>query len=212
MNKQLEDMDIADLRKMAKVLNIPAERTWDKAAFLHAIDRNRKGRALARLVIEEDEEIAPGYVRIRIYKDEQGSDSPVPVLINRFQTRLPRDVLIDVPREVLEVLNNSTHLVTVKVTDKSGVDVTTTRAVRTYNYDKVGESSGKSGAVSPLVDPQSQGYREQFRALFRRWPTHAQERDFKDAMMARTAREAGLFDSESLDALSTSKEAKKLEQ
>lgn len=205
---KLEDLDIADLRKLAKVNKIPTEKTWDKEAYIKALNNRRKGRTLARLVRDEDEEIPPGFVRIRIMKDSSGSESPVPVCINTFQTRIPRDVMVDVPNEVVEVLKNSTEVKTVQGTDKFGKEVTTTQTVRAYPFEILGQRAGESGAVRPSGNVASQSIREKYRDLFGRWPRADQQRKFQDIMITKRAKESGLFDNDELEALTSANNSK----
>lgn len=201
--QKLEEMDIGQLRKLAKIANVPLDKTDDKETIVHKLNRNRGGRAQARMVFDENDPIPAGYVRIKIWKGQDGSEGPVPVAINRFQARLPRDIPLDVPREVLEVLNNSVDIQTRTTQDKEGRDTTTTVKVRAYSFEVLGQGEiVKGGVIRPLADPQRYGLRTQFRDLFGRWPRGEEERKFREAMMASAAKKAGMFDDDTINALS----------
>lgn len=183
----LNELTIAELRQQAKALKIEADRDWDKSMFIAAIDARRKDRAICRIVNDETLPIRPGFSRIMIPKGSLGSTSPVSIQINRFKTTIPRDVVVDVPTEVLEVLNNSQEVGTEDVTTADGRTVTALKAIKSYPYMHYGTQKGESTLIKGGNSQATQSLREKFRSIFGRWPRNAQFKAFRDQYMSEVA-------------------------
>lgn len=183
----LNELSIAELRQQAKALRIETEKDWDKSMFVAAIDARRKSRAICRIITDESAPIPPGFSRIMIPKGAMGSSSPVSIQLNRFKTTLPRDVVVDVPTELLEILNNSHEVGTEEIQTPDGRYVTKLVNQKSYPYMHYGTTKGKSGLIKGGNAPATQSLREKFREIFGRWPRNAQFKAFRDDWMAKMA-------------------------
>lgn len=167
----LDSLSIADLRKLAAVMKITHQKDWTTEDFHEAINARRKHAKVARLVHDENDPIPTGFARIKMHLTPSGSDSPLDARVNMFYTMIPRDVLVDVPREIRDIIRNSTEVVTREVTDKeTGHRVVKTFEVQCYSFDQYGESMGDSGAIKGINDPREQSLRVKYRDIYGRWP------------------------------------------
>jgi hypothetical protein len=166
----LETYEIADLRKLAAVMKIDAQKTWTKEDYISAINTRRQRQAVSRVVFDENAPIPPGFCRLRLPLTPQGTDTPLTVRVNNFPTTIPRDVLVDVPREVRDLIRTSKEPVTREVMDKDGNKKVQTFEIPSYPFEQVGESMGESGAVKGMTDPKEQRIRETYRDSYGKWP------------------------------------------
>ena len=166
----LETYEIADLRRLAAVMKIDAQKTWTKEDYISAINTRRQRQAVSRVVFDENAPIPPGFCRLRLPLTPQGTDTPLTVRVNNFPTTIPRDVLVDVPKEVRDLIRTSKEPVTREVMDKDGNKKVQTFEIPSYPFEQVGESMGESGAVKGMTDPKEQRMRESYRDTHGRWP------------------------------------------
>ena len=166
----IETYSIADLRRHASVMKIEAAKEWTKEDYIKAINARRKKAAVSRIVNDPDEPIPPGFVRIKLPLSPSGSDSPLDVRVNTFYTSIPRNVLVDVPREIRDTIRNSKEPVTREVLDKDGNRVVRTFEVPSYAFEQHGETPGESGCVKPGCDMREQSLRERYKEIYGRWP------------------------------------------
>ena len=167
--------DIADLRRTAAVLKINAEKDWKKEDYITAINTRRKKEVVAKVVYDADEPIPQGFVRIKLPLTMSGSDSAIPVRVNNFVTIIPRNLLVDVPKEIRDQLRSSTECVTREVVDKEGRTAMKTFEVPCQPFEQHGESMGESGAIRPMTDVKEQRIREQYLMLYGKWPRRTSE-------------------------------------
>lgn len=176
---ELDTLSIAELRKLAAVMKIQAQREWSTSDFVDAINARRKSAKVARLVDEDEQEnieIPTGFARIRIHLTPGGSDSPLDVRVNNFYTSIPRGVLVDVPKEIRDTIRNSTEPVTREVIDKvTGLPKIQTTETQCYSFDDYGQSPGISGAVRGMADEKEYSLRVKYRDLYGAWPRRQSE-------------------------------------
>lgn len=105
----LEQLDIAELRKAAKALNIEARRDWVKEDFVRAIQDKQRQTTAAPVVFNPDLAPKPGYARIVMHRDPTPGhkNSPVQVGVNGRLLHIPRGVQVDVPIPFINVLNDA---------------------------------------------------------------------------------------------------------
>lgn len=184
-----EHMTMQELRKLATAYGIRAARDWDKTDFVNAINtRRNRHQALANVVMNTSKGPAPGYARISINNSETGSNLPVPVSVNNLVLKIPRDVAVDVPLEVVEVLNNSKT--PVRARDAEGRMVW--KDVLSYPFQLIAHTPGvamKNGkpVVRGSSDPKNHSLREKFCEIYERWPKNAEFKEFKDQHMRHRA-------------------------
>jgi hypothetical protein len=194
----LEDMKLQDLRKLATSYQIKARIDWSKEDFINAINnRRQRHQAVAELAFDPNRPPAPGKARILIHNSQTGSNHPVPVNVNNYFALIPRDVLVDVPTEVLECLNNSKTPVRKKdpsgKVNSEGKPVLVWGDVPSYPYSLVaGPTPGvamKNGVpmVRSSTNKQKHSLKEKFREIYQRWPKREEFKKFTDAAMSRKA-------------------------
>lgn len=167
--------DIASLRRLASVMKIEAQRTWDKDDYIKAINTRRKGEGVCRVVYDESSEIPRGFCRIRLPLTPNGTDTPLTISVNKFSTTIPRNIVVDVPKEIRDQLRASTEPVTREGFNDKGEKVVKTVLVPSQPFEQLGEQVGESGLVKPSNDPKEQRVRERYKEEYGRWPRRLDE-------------------------------------
>ena len=108
-----------------------------------------------------------------------------------------RDVLLDVPSEVVENLNNSVEVGTKEVQTPDGKVRSVLTNIKSYPYMLFGFTPGDSGLIRGGNNPATQSLREKFRDIFGKWPKNEQFKAFRDQRMAEIA--AQEFSKEEVD-------------
>ena len=174
----LEGKTIAELRKIAKAANITGSREWTAEDFKRAIYSRRSNKVAARVVDDPSTPIPPGYARIQIAASD-GDEGPVTCLLNKFTTTIPRDVIVDVPYEVVDTcLGNSTKENPKKRKSSNGQDYTHVQHVKAYQYTEYGRNDSVS-VVPTTRSLEAQSIREKYKEIFGKWPKRAQQDDFE---------------------------------
>jgi hypothetical protein len=205
-----EDMSMQDLRKLATAYGIRANRDWNKDDFVAAINtRRNRHQSLANVVMDANRGPAPGYARISINNTESGNNLPVPVSVNNLVLKIPRDIPVDVPLEVVEVLNNSKT--PVRARNHEGQLVW--KDVLSYPFQVLAYTPGvatRNGkpVVKGSSDPKNHSLREKFKEIYERWPKNAEFKEFKDQHMRH---KAGLAIASETSAGSAAEVARKIE-
>lgn len=107
-------LDIADLRRLAKILNITAQRDWTKSDYAAAIQKHQADEHTASLaILVGGNAPKPGHSRILIHRDPSPGhkNGPVHVVLNGHIFSIPRGVEVDVPTPFVEVLANARTIV-----------------------------------------------------------------------------------------------------
>lgn len=207
-NTNPENMTIQELRKMATSLGIKAQRDWDAEDFIMAINNRRKRESLVEVVPDREVGPKPGHARIIIHNTETGSNHPIPVSINNYVCRIPRDVEVDVPLEVLEVLNNSKTPIQIKDpkggTNPDGSPKRVWKEVPSYPFQLLQMTPGI--ARYPNGTRKVRPYNEakhnlklKYREIYGKWPRRAEYKAFQQMHMERQATKA--MDAEEAEAL-----------
>jgi hypothetical protein len=209
-DQRVEDMSIQELRKLATAYGIRAQRDWSKEDFVAAINtRRNRHQGLANVVMDRNTGPAPGYARIRLHNTESGSNLPVPVSVNNLVLKIPRDIEVDVPLEVVEVLNNSKTPVRARNSEGQMV----WRDVLSYPFTLLQMSPGvamRNGkpVVKGSSDPKNHSLREKFKEIYERWPKNEEFKEFRDQHMRH---KAGLAIAAETSAASAAEVARKIE-
>jgi hypothetical protein len=210
-----EELDIRDLRKLATSYGIRAQRTWVREDFITAINNRRNSNeSLVDVVYDDSRNPAPGHARITIQSPEMGSTLPIPVAVNNYVCRIPRDVTVDIPIEVMEALNNSKTPVRVK-DPKGGVDQQGNpklvwRDVLSYPFQVHAMTPGTARypngmlKIKPSANPAKHSLKLKYREIYKRWPKREQLRKFEEMHMERMAEKA--FNTEDVALAKKSKE------
>lgn len=192
-----EDMEMPQLRQLAVSFGIKAQRDWKREDFLHAINNRRnKQESLVDLVQDDSRAPQPGHARILIHNTQTGSNHPVPVSVNNYQCRIPRDTVVDVPLEILEALNNSKTPLRVK-DPKGGVGPDGSpkmvwKDVPSYPFQFIAATPGiarhanGSQKVRPY-SPAKHSLKLKYREIYGKWPKRAEFKKFQEMHMERAA-------------------------
>lgn len=186
----LESLDIASLRKYAKLMRITAQRDWQREDYVAAI-KTKQDAANVALVFDNSTAPAPGHARIRIERDPTPGhrNSPVPAAVNGRIWLVPRGIEVDVPLPVVEVLKNSVSNQYRQVEGGNAsqpMGVFKEEEVRTYPFQVLAVTPG--GAFLNPHDQRSANYERRlaFHKAFGRWPTDG---ELKEAMRAKIVKD-----------------------
>lgn len=103
----VESLDMADLRRMAKILGITSQRDWKKEDYVKALkDQRSKDVPLAQT---QGSGPQPGYARVLVHRDPTPghANKPLHVAVNGHIFGVPRGVEVDVPIPHIEALANA---------------------------------------------------------------------------------------------------------
>lgn len=172
----LAALDMASLRKAAKLLGIAAQRDWGKEDFVRAI-QDKQNQTDAEYVFDNSNAPKPGYARILIHRDPTPGhkNTPIHTSVNGRIFQVPRGLECDVPLPIVEALKNAITLVTRRKTsddgDKPGAFVDEPQL--SYPFQVVSVTPGE---YKNSNDGRAASYerRKAFHDRFGRWPTAAE--------------------------------------
>lgn len=185
-NKPTNDLTIQEARRMCTALGITSQRDWTLDDFRAAIDNKRKGNKIVEVVVDTSTNPPPGHARIKLHNNSAGQNIPVPVALNRYIVKIPRDVIVDVPLELLENLRHSTNpSISSKTDPQTGETIKETRYDPAYPFDLYGITPGIAKYANGVQkikgssDPERYGLRVLYKATFGRWPKREEFKEFK---------------------------------
>lgn len=198
MSSDLNSMDIGELRKTAAAYNITAQRTWKTEDYIRAIDGKRKTSAIVE-VAEEGSAIPPGHARIKILATDENRH-PVIANVNNYPVSVPRDVEVNIPLEVLEVLNNASRPRSKKVKDLDAPGGTRWELYEqpTHHIQVFGMTPGvakyKNGKrkIVPSMNEEKYRLREKFKEVYGKWPSRAEFGKWKEQHMVEAFKKSSL--------------------
>lgn len=171
---QIDDLDMAALRRAAKMLGIKAEPKWTKTDFINEIKRYQKAEEL----VVEDLSNAParGFARIVIHRDPTPGhkNTPIHAGVNGLILQIPRGKEVDVPIPFLEVLKNSVSAQPQLVDAGDARNPSGTyKDVDSMSYPFQILAVTPGANFKNNHDNRSSNYarREEFEKKFGRWPT-----------------------------------------
>lgn len=106
----VDGLEIGELRKAAKALGIPAERTWVKKDFIEAIQKKQnESGGVMNFMPNAGDAPAPGYARLVIHRNPAPGhkNTPIHVGFNGMLYQIPRGINVDVPKEFIGVLKDA---------------------------------------------------------------------------------------------------------
>lgn len=184
----LADLKIADLRRVAKLLRINAQRDWVTEDFVRAIKDKQDQHTAPSLVFDNALAPKPGYARIVIHRDMTPGhkNTPVHAGVNGWIFQIPRGIEVDVPKEIVEALQNARSIVTSQDKDETtGRTETKDSMVQSYPFQVLAISPGK--ATNPVDNRAASAARRQaFCDKFGRYPTSG---ELQEAMKHQIARQ-----------------------
>lgn len=209
----LNNIHFGKLKALAKSYGVKAQRDWQRADYLTAIQEKQGAGVAPDLSTldessEADQLIAdyslpvnrttaaaatgapkPGYARIILHKDPtpQHANSHVQVGLNGKYYSVPRGVAVDIPIPYLGVLRDAVHKVRrqIKEPDSSNLDgVFTEEDILSYPYQIVSLTPG--GKFVNLEDQRSNSAnrRAAFHKAIGRWPTDGELIEWEKAKIA----------------------------
>ena len=188
----IDQLDIAELRKAAKVLNIEARRDWGKEDFVRAIQEKQSRKTAAPIVFNENLGPKPGYARIVLHRDPTPGhkNSPVQVGVNGRLLHIPRGVQVDVPIPFVHVLNNANTTILRQYADatrENPAGVYKDEETSSYPYQLIAMTPG--GDFSNPQDSRSvkARRRQSFADKFGRYPTSGELKEWLSAKINKEA-------------------------
>lgn len=182
----LESLDIASLRKYAKLMRIASQRDWQREDYVEAIKTKQAAQNVA-VVFDSSNAPAPGHARVLIHRDPSpgAKNSPIQLGVNGRIIHIPRGIEVDVPIPFIEVLKNSKGQRPVQDESPSSNAPT-----GTYKWEEVTSYPFQVTAITPggqftnPHDSRSANWerRKAFHKAFGRFPTDG---ELKEAMRAK---------------------------
>lgn len=177
----LNGKTIAELKKMAQALNIMGRPTWSDEDYRRAIVNRQKNKIVASVVSDMASPIPEGFCRIEIGKssNDPTGGAPVQCLVNDFCTIIPRGVIVDVPIEIVDgsLANSTDYLTERKTNPHTGFDEEVRVQIQAFPFREYGRTPGQS-VIKSLIKEDKMSIRNQYRALYGRWPSRLQEAEF----------------------------------
>jgi hypothetical protein len=169
-----ENLSLEKLRKYCSFYRIPISNTASKEEVVEAIKGKMKGRDIA-VVAEAGNMPAPGWARIELQRDPSpgSSNRPVYVAVNGYRITVPRGVTVDVPKKIVDVLNDAKEWKLVENHDEP------LNSPKRYIRQPVLSYPFQVHAITPGPDPRPgyekskmahYGPRKEFHDMFGRWP------------------------------------------
>ncbi|MEM4546460.1 MAG: Rho termination factor N-terminal domain-containing protein [Nitrososphaerota archaeon] len=188
--ERLQEYSISELRRLASsYYRIRINRDWEKEDIIQAIMKARAKNTYASPAIGDMP--PPGRARIRIFADSSGvgsPKSPVYVCVNGYEVLIPREVPVDVPIEVLNVLREARAEIPASI---ESIDFTNPEAMKSAYFRKelivyypleVIATNPLPGGKGILSVNQRSGkiekYRERFLEEYGYWPSDQELREF----------------------------------
>lgn len=195
-NEQLdaiESLDIGQLRRAAKLLNIAAEKTWGKADFVDAIRTAQSQEQLINAVFDQSKGPKPGFARVLIHRDPTPghSNGPVHLGLNGRIIAVPRGGEFDIPLPFVEVLKNAVTTVT-RQTEQASRDNPTGLFLEepqtSYPFQVI---AATPGPFQNGHDQRAAKYvkRKAFYDANGAWPTDGELKEFEKVRMAQQIRD-----------------------
>ena len=204
MSEDIHSLSRPELMKIAGALGINFDMKWTKEEFANAISRRQKHASVVEIA-EEGSEIPEGHVRIKIISNDE-SRVPIRVSVNNYPAFVPKDVEVNVPVPLLEVLQNTSRPRTRKTRnpespggfDQKVVDVPLYN-VQVLGWGKSGVAKDKGGKpkIKPVMSEEQYSVRKLFRKYNGRWPKHAEEKEFQREIMQKKMKNISIEDVES---------------
>lgn len=181
--------DIAQLRRVAKLLNIEAERTWTKDDFITAIQNKQDQDALMTAVFDNSTGPKPGFARVIIHRDPTPNhkNGPIHLSVNGRIISMPRGLEFDIPLPYVEVLKNAVTTVTEQSEQPSRDNPAggwAEQARTSYPFQVTAATPG------PFVNPHDGraakfAKRKAFFDMHGAWPTSGELKEFEKLQMAK---------------------------
>ena len=194
-NSQLDavaSLDIVQLRKAAKVLNIEARRDWDKHDFIRAIQDKQNQVTAAPVVFDDTLMPKPGYARIVLHRDPTPGhkNSPVQVGVNGRLLHIPRGIQVDIPIPFVHVLEDAQTTMVRQHADISRdnpAGVYKDEKVASYPFQLISVTPGGSFTNSNDSRSVEARRRQEFADQFGRYPTSGELKEWLSAKIKKSA-------------------------
>lgn len=174
----LDKIDISDLRRIAKLFGIKAERSWSTEDYVLAIKQLQE-QGSADTVVDANAP-KPGYVRIELYKDLSPGHKnlSVPVGFNGNFIHIPRGIPVDIPKEFVSVLQDSRYKVFEKKEDDSGKEHYIEVEKLSYPFQIIASTPGQAPLAHDSRHAQAKEL-QKFVDKFGHWPTMGEFNEWK---------------------------------
>jgi hypothetical protein len=185
-NDAIASLDMADLRKYAKIMRIPSQRDWTKEDFVRAIKAKQDTASVIDYVFDDSQAPKPGHARVLVHRDPSPNhkNTPIHVGVNGRLIQVPRGMEVDLPLPFVEALKNA-----ITTTVQQASDATRENPGGVYKDTDQASYPFQVLAVTPgnfenSNDNRSSTYERRYKFFqkFERWPT---EGELKEAMKAK---------------------------
>lgn len=195
-NEQLDavdSLDIGQLRRAAKLLNITAEKSWTKDDFVTAITEAQAQESNVAAVFDQSKGPKPGYARVLIHRDPtpNHANGPVHLGLNGRIIAVPRGGEFDIPLAYVGVLRDAVTTTTRQTQNgnkENPSGLFQDEAQTSYPFQVIAATPG------PFVngnDQRAAKYikRKAFHDANGAWPTDGELKEFEKIRMAKQIRE-----------------------
>lgn len=182
----LESLDMADLRRLAKILGITSQRDWKKEDYLAAINEKQHPKAAA--VGDPSKMPPPGYARVIVHRDPTPGhrNNAIHVGVNGHIFGVPRGVEVDLPIPFMEALANA---ITIEKQEREAPSINNPNGRYTdspklsYPFQVISVTPGE------YVNPHDSrarvaAIRKQFNDKHGKWPTHGELSEYRKSLGA----------------------------
>lgn len=181
-SEAIATVDFNDLKKFAKILNIKASRDWGKEDYIAAILAVQKSNSI-QVVVDENAP-APGYSRIVLHRDPtpKAKNTPVHLGVNGRLVQVPRGIPVDIPTEMVEILENARSKTLTEVDGANGRPTFVETETISYPYQLIATTPGKS---HNRYDNRAEAFKikQKCRDAIKKWPTDGELKEWLKAQM-----------------------------
>lgn len=181
-SETIASVDFNDLKKFAKILNIKASRDWGKEDYIAAILAVQRANNI-QVVVDENAP-APGYSRIMLHRDPtpKAKNNPIHLGVNGRLMQVPRGIQVDIPTEMVEVLENARTKALTEVDGPNGRPVFVETESISYPYQLIATTPGKS---HNRYDNRAEAFKikQKCREAIKKWPTDGELKEWLKAQM-----------------------------
>lgn len=182
----LAKLDINALRTFAKAMGIKADRAWNKEDFVTAIQA-KNGASTVGYVFDNGLGPKPGYSRVVLHRDtSQGAkNSSVHVALNGAIFAIPRGIEVDVPTDLIGVLQDARGPVMTHIEEATGPGRFVENMQQSYPFQVLATTPGKRANRS---DTRAKSFelRQACKNSIGKWPTHAELAEWQKFNMQRS--------------------------
>lgn len=176
-SEAIASLDFHDIKKFAKLMGIKASREWTKEDYIAAVVAKQKANDVQ--VVLDANAPAPGYSRIILHRDPtpKAKNNPVHVGVNGRLNQIPRGIEVDIPTEMVEILQNARSKTLTEVDGPGGKPTFVETETISYPYQLIATTPGKS---HNRYDNRAESFKIklQCKEAIKKWPTDGELKEW----------------------------------